>query len=55
MLSKVKKDLNAALNACEKARVIQREIIQLCAQTIRDIQKDKYTKAIHKLKTIEKN
>jgi translin len=53
MLKKVKKELDAVCSARERAIKVQREIVPLCAQAIRDIQKNKYQEARGKLKKIE--
>jgi translin len=54
MLSKVHHELERMLNARERAFHIQREIVPLCAQAIRDIQKEKYGLAEKNLKRIRK-
>jgi translin len=54
MLAKVRKELDAAFAARERAVKAQREIIPMCAQAIRDIQKKKYTDAERKLKEVER-
>jgi len=54
MLSQVHHELERMLNARERAYHIQREIVPLCAQSIRDIQKDKYKLAEKNLKRIKK-
>ena len=52
MLKQVEKELNAAYCAREKAFHIQREIVPLCAQAIREIQKNKYGQAERRLRKI---
>ena len=54
MLSKIHHELERMLNARERAFHIQREIVPLCAQAIRDIQKEKYSLAEKNLKRIRK-
>lgn len=48
-LNKIKKELNEMQEAREKAIKIQRDIIPICAQAIRDIQKNNYNDAEKKL------
>lgn len=54
MLANVHRELEAMNRARERAYHIQREIVPLCAQSIRDIQKDKYRLAERNLKRIRK-
>ncbi len=54
MLTKVHRELEKMLDARERAFKIQRGIVPLCAQAIRDIQKEKYGQAEKSLKRIKK-
>ena len=54
MLSKVHHELEKMNNARERAIKANREIVPLCAQAIRDIQKEKYRQAEKSLARIRK-
>lgn len=54
MLEIVKRELEKMYQAREKAIKINREIVPLCAQAIRDIQKDQYKRAEKNLQKIKR-
>lgn len=54
MLNQVKRQLDSVLEVREKAMRIQREVVPLCAQTIRDVHGGKRASAEQKVKLIER-
>ncbi|MEM0372764.1 MAG: hypothetical protein QXO69_02940 [archaeon] len=54
MMKNVVKELDEMVSAREEAFKVQRKIVPLCAQAIRDIQKKKFSEADEKIKEIEK-
>lgn len=52
MLKKIRKELSAQVAGREKALALQRQIIPLCSQAIRDVQKNKHAAALRQTRNV---